>query len=345
MSAEASTRFRLLSLAQLYDLPDPSWLIRGVLPANALAVLYGEPGSGKTFIALSMAASIAAEHNWCGKVTARGSVLYLAAEGVLGFKLRVRAYVKKHALEVRRINFVGDAFNLLEPNDITGLSQTLNAAEFQPDLIILDTLARVMPGAEENSAKEMGEAIASIDALRQPTSATVLVVHHTVKAGRSERGSSALRGAADVMIECSRDSGTGLVSLQCTKMKDAEPFPAAMVHLERITLDPSSSSLAVTDWKETTNALAAADGAKKALDLLRDKFGASGATYSQWQTSYCAQSRESKSSFDRALRKLKDDGAVRLEGKRYFEAVDVSVSEVSTRCHDTSAEGVTSPPS
>ena len=50
----------------------------------------------------------------------------------------------------------------------------------------------------------------------------VLLIHHTRKDGASERGSSVLRGAADVMIECKK-SGQ-IVTATCSKMKYAEEF-------------------------------------------------------------------------------------------------------------------------
>jgi RecA-family ATPase len=205
-------RFTLLSPDDLQALPEPGWLIKGVLPARAFCVLYGEPECGKTFVALSLALSIAAGHSWCGKTTAPGSVLYVAAEGLFGLRLRVRAYQQKHRLTPERIRYLGEAFNLLNPSDIQEVLLVLKAANFCPHLIVLDTLARLIVGADENSARDMGQAISGIDELRCRTSATVLVVHHTRKVGNSERGSSALRGAADVMISCGRDE-SGIISL------------------------------------------------------------------------------------------------------------------------------------
>src|SRR6516164_6122263 len=66
------SRYELLTPADLAALPAPSWMIENILPKNSLAVLYGEPGSGKTFVALSIALSIAAGHNWCGIRTEKG---------------------------------------------------------------------------------------------------------------------------------------------------------------------------------------------------------------------------------------------------------------------------------
>src|SRR6478672_3283849 len=98
MAGRDGNCLRLWSPADLENLPDPTWLINGVLPANSLCVLYGEPGCGKTSVALSIGLSIAAGHDWCGKSTKPGLVLYVAAEGLFGLKLRVRAYQRKHEI-------------------------------------------------------------------------------------------------------------------------------------------------------------------------------------------------------------------------------------------------------
>ena len=348
MVAQDAQRFKLLSPIDLDALPEPTWLIEGVLPTNAFCVLYGEPGCGKTFVALSMALSIAGAQNWCGKPTKNAcSVLYVAAEGLYGLKLRVLAYQRKHAIRAEKIRYLGVGFNLLDHCDIEAVLQSLNSANFKPDLIILDTLARLMIGADENSAKEMGLAIGAIDELRRETSGTVLLVHHTGKTGRSERGSSALRGAADVMIECSCGEDSGLVSLKCDKMKDTEPFSPAKLGLERIALSPSSSSLAITDWRDAFEAAADSGRAMQAVEVLRRTFGSNGATNTEWLAAYKSISGQSKSTFDRAIRALKKCGAVRYDGGKYYTNGangGVSVNQVSGACHDTGHDGVRSPP-
>src|SRR6516165_7592302 len=128
-------KFILLSPTDLAALPEPTWLIDGVLPSHGFCVLYGEPGSGKTFVALSIALSVAADHCWCGKHTLGGMVLYVAAEGLYGLKLRVEAYQKKHDLRAENIRYLGAAFNLLN-DDVETLLATLRTAGIQPDLIV-----------------------------------------------------------------------------------------------------------------------------------------------------------------------------------------------------------------
>jgi hypothetical protein len=324
--------FKLLSPADLAALPEPSWLIDGVLPSHAFCVLYGEPGSGKTFVALSIALSVAADHCWCGKRTLGGTVLYVAAEGLYGLKRRVEAYQKKHDLRVENIRYLGEAFNLPNSEHVEALLTRLHTEEIRPDLIVLDTLARLMVGADENLAKDMGQAIAGIDRLRQEMLATVLVIHHTRKMGGIERGSSTLRGAADVMIECKK-SDLGQVYLECDKMKDAEPFKEATLGLEQLPVG-ASSSLAITSWCDAEDDDSDEPlNVEEALTILEKQFGPVGASHKELKQEYIVVTTKSESTFARVVRKLKTDPRVRFDGKRYCanrKAGGVSVKEVSS---------------
>ena len=87
-----------------------------------------------------------------------------------------------------------------------------------------------MVGGDENSAKDVGRFIAAVDELRSVYKCASLTVHHTGKDGEDERGSSALRGAADAMLAPKPD-GAG-VKLACVKQKDAAPFDPWRLHLE-----------------------------------------------------------------------------------------------------------------
>jgi RecA/RadA recombinase len=344
MASEGGGHFKLLGPAELDDLPEPSWLIEGVLPANALGVLYGASGVGKTFVALSMALSIAAGHSWCGKATKSAAVLYVAAEGLFGLRLRVQAYQRRYGIRAEHIRYLGDAFDLRRAIDIEKLTLTLQAADFRPDLIVLDTLARLIPGAEENSSKDMGEAIRAIDGLRRAFQATVLLIHHTGKNGELERGSGALRGAADVMIKCSASGERNLVPIKCEKMKESEPFPSATIALERYKIDDSRASLAVSSLIAAAEKETDCDGA---LAILEAKFGLNGATHGEWLHAYSHDTGRSKSTFVRAVNKLKQDHAVRVKGRKYYSngTIDgVRFHEVSKECHDTSHVGVMSSP-
>ena len=199
-----STAFvvELLSTTDVENLPDLTWLIDGLLPASSFALFYGEPACGKTFVALSMALSVASGHEWLGRSVRQCNILYIAAEGVLGLKRRIQAYRHRHGLSDDNIRCIASPIEIMKPKHVEALLAALRQANFVPGLIVVDTLARVALGADENNARDMGLVVNGFDELKRSTDATVLVIHHTRKDGGSERGSSAIRGAADVMIRC-----------------------------------------------------------------------------------------------------------------------------------------------
>ena len=171
----AVPKFELLTPDDLAALPDLEWLIEGVLPKPGLVVFYGEPGSGKTFVALSIALTAASGQTWLGRATLQTKALYVAAEGVRGFKFRVAAHALRRGLTPENVRFIAEVPLIMEPAHIRALLAELKRQDFQPGLIVVDTLARVALGADENNAKDMGRVVDGLDELKRQTGATVMV--------------------------------------------------------------------------------------------------------------------------------------------------------------------------
>lgn len=223
-------RAALLAPSDLESLPDPEWLIDGILPKSSMSVLYGSPGLGKTFIALDWALRIGGGLGWLGRDVKAGTVLYVYAEGVYGLKNRRAAWVQSTGLaDPVDVRFFPRAVPLLDDDWVEALTDLCR--ELQPTLVVFDTLARATAGGDENSAKDMGRAVAACDAIRDATGAAVMLVHHTGKDGLNYRGSSAIEGAADTMLHLVR-TDSGYLELRCTKQKEAEAFDPIPLQLE-----------------------------------------------------------------------------------------------------------------
>jgi hypothetical protein len=52
-------RYRLLSAAEVANRPPMEWLVRGMLPAQGLAAMYGASGSGRSVLMLDLCAAVA----------------------------------------------------------------------------------------------------------------------------------------------------------------------------------------------------------------------------------------------------------------------------------------------
>jgi hypothetical protein len=228
-ATDAGLIFDLLTFADLLALPDPEWLIDGLLPSDGLGVLYGPSGSFKSFLALDWALSVATGLPWHGHSVKRpGWVVYIAAEGHSGLPARVRAWWRAHGEpDLSRARWLPLAVNFRERDQVERLRRTLAALPERLRLLVDDTMARSMVGGDENSAKDVGEFIAAVDS----TPADLrLVVHHTGHDGSHERGSSALQGAADLRAKVERRGP--LMDLTCEKVKDAEEWRPITLRIE-----------------------------------------------------------------------------------------------------------------
>jgi RecA/RadA recombinase len=235
-------RLRLYSVSELFDLPAPDWLIEGAIGIGALAGLYGPSGEGKSFLALDWALSVATGRPWMERAVRCGAVVYVAAEGGRSIGKRVEAWMNAHDVtDVPRAFFLLEGVQVRNPEELQALVERIQELEIQPNLVVLDTLARCFVGGEENSAKEMGEFVDGLQRLQQRTGAAVLVLHHTGKQGNEiERGSTALRAAADVMVRVVK-SKDGVLTVTNNKQKDDEEFGAVMLRLHRVTVGSCSN--------------------------------------------------------------------------------------------------------
>ena len=199
-------RYALLSDDDLCKLPPPQWRIKNVLPETGLAAVYGASGSGKSFLVLDAIQSMAAGHEWFGYKSKPCNVVYCALEGEGGIAGRVSAYRIHHGATAQNIRYLVQPFSLLEPGDINDLAHAIKANGSSADVVVLDTLNRAAPGADENSSSDMGNLIAAAKRLQTLIGGLVILVHHTGKdATKGLRGHSSLLAALDAAIEVRRD--------------------------------------------------------------------------------------------------------------------------------------------
>jgi hypothetical protein len=179
----------------------------------------------------------------------------------------------------------------------------------------------------------MGRAVAGLDRLKTAFGAFVLVIHHTTKGGGSERGSSALRGAADVMIECeaSENLNGPAVTLKCSKMKDAEPFKTFSLSLDKVELANGTSSLVLGGVVDTGNLFGSLNE-ERIIKIVNEKHAQDGVTYTDLMNEALEAGVGSKSTFDKTLKKIKANQKLHIKGTGkgtlYFP-VGVSVKSVS----------------
>ena len=239
-SGNGQLGFGWLSDAEIEALPAPEYLIDPVIPRDGIVGFYGTPGSYKTSVALDWSLALATGRDWRGCATKEGAVAYVLAEGRRGIGQRVRAWKSHHGVaDATSIRFLLEAVPLIDAAQAERLIADLVAFEPVPVLVAIDTLAWSMIGGDENSARDMGLVLSVANRIRQAGS-TVLLIHHTGWSKRHERGSSALRGAADTILRVTAKHD--VVTLTCEKQKDDAPFDP--IRLRLIT----AANSVVIDW-------------------------------------------------------------------------------------------------
>jgi hypothetical protein len=225
----------------LVDVVQNPYVVKGLVNAGSLVVVFGESNSGKTFLMLDMALAAARGIRWRGRLTRRTLAIYVAGESANSVQARVAAYRKKHpALTRLPFAVLGQGVNFLDPAPVNTLIATINAAKSEHEavqvLVIIDTFARAIPGGNENDSQDVGRAVMAADEIRAATGACVAFVHHTGKdPAKGARGSSALRAAADTEILVEKlmgDSRTATV----TKQRDLQSGQRMVFELEVVDL-------------------------------------------------------------------------------------------------------------
>lgn len=280
-------RFRLESWGELRSLPAPAWLVKGVIPEAGLCLIFGVSGSGKSFFTLDLAAHVALSLDWRGQRVKGGPVAYIAAEAAGTFRNRQEAWrIEKlsDAAEDPPLMVLRAAPDLHGGDDIGPLLEAIQRTGLDFKLIVVDTVARVMGGGDENSAKDVGLLVANLDRLRTETGAAVIGVHHAGKdSSKGARGSSALRAAVDLEIEVVGLSGTRSASI--TKSREGEigaEFPFDLLPVEIAHDDdgePITSCVAMPAEAATTSRKGGRKlppRMKKALDILLDGIATQG---------------------------------------------------------------------
>lgn len=235
-NAKALTNADVINTFQMSDALDgwddeADWLVRGYLPQNSFGVVFGQPGTYKSFFTISLACHIATGKEWNNCEVEQSGVLYICAEGGGGSPRRFKAWSDEYnnGCTISNLKCIKQPVHMTYEDHLLSLKQSIRN-EIQNSgitfgLVIIDTLARCFGGEDENSTKAMCAFISACDEIKTEFGSTVLVVHHQ---GRTEkevaRGNSALYGADDFeyMLKKPSSDSKNEVVLKCKKMKESE---------------------------------------------------------------------------------------------------------------------------
>ena len=221
-------RFKFETLEDLAALPKTKWLIDGWIPENSTGILYGKWASGKSFLAFDLGLHVAyGFQNWhgAGLPGEPRKVLVLAREGHQGFVDRAEAFRRLHNIKEKTSNFIflRTPINFMAADDFKALEQRIKDCGEQFALVIVDTVARVIPGADMSTPETVTAFMERCDRLGRAAGGTVIGVHHQNKSG-TMMGSVYFEANADFVFDLTREGGENTPlrkgTIRCTKMKE-----------------------------------------------------------------------------------------------------------------------------
>jgi RecA-family ATPase len=269
-------RFPLVRFADINTSAHSAYTVKGLLPRTGLAVIYGPPKCGKSFLAFDMLLHVALGWEYRGKRVSLGTVVYCALEGALGFEKRIVAFrQKKLKDEAAEPTFYLMAAPLSLHTDhakfVASIEKQICNGNERPAVVCIDTLNRSLEGSE-SSDEDMSRYIRAADEIRDAFDCLVVIVHHCGHAAERPRGHSALIGALDVQISVKRSPNKDIVAeLELTK--DDEAGFTFVSRLQSVDLGPdqdgdpiTSCVIVAVEGDEAKAAVAAAKAGKNPND-------------------------------------------------------------------------------
>jgi hypothetical protein len=226
----AGPRFQPYSFADLINRPPKPWHVNQIFGPGDIGEIFGPPGSAKTFGVIDLVFSCCLGNMFARRfeVIRQLNVAYCAGEGLGGLPARFAAAAQHYGVDrLPGFTFFEAVPQLYDQDSADSIVRFI--AEWKErqergtaeplDLLIIDTQHSATVGADENSAQDMGKVLGLAKLAIRELGCAVLLVHHTNKAGTGERGSSAMRGAMDFMLEFKPVAGK--YAMSCEKLKDA----------------------------------------------------------------------------------------------------------------------------
>jgi hypothetical protein len=217
-----------------HPITDANFVLYPIFAEGETVVLFAEPKTGKTAVALTTALHIA-----CGmdlghfKVASPGPCLYYALEGSRAIRLRVASW--KKVMHERGIQLperiplfvVEKPANLLkekvrEESAAQIIAADKYARKFGEPIkaIYIDTLTKAMSGGDQNSVEDTSSLFDIVNLIRAGgVTATIIFVHHKARQGHV-RGSSNIEAEPDMLLDVSKQNE--VVSLKVARARSIE---------------------------------------------------------------------------------------------------------------------------
>lgn len=235
-SEDKEIDYQLTSLADVYNYPEPTFLIDPILPQENLLILGGEPKVGKSFVAMSIAEAVLTGNPLWGKfpVKKTGAVLYIDLETSRPeLKRRFESMKFDINLPISFIHLPKKDLFLDNDNCLDALMTRIE--EVNPVLIVIDSLIRIHE-QRENESTGMSRVMKNLRKLVK-SGTTLLVIHHHRKgegpANQMLRGSSDIKAAIDIEYAMTRKDQSLVFKSIGSRSKPVDPMALEIIFEEK----------------------------------------------------------------------------------------------------------------
>lgn len=240
-SPDAPITPNLFKLSELGEYAAPDWLIKDIYQIPSLNIFYGESGGGKTWMLLEQAYRVSRGEDWQGIFTHSVPILIIDTEsGKRRITNRVRAIEyggklsfgsESYVVTDRMINLnVGALGKQGQEAEEHKQLLKLYIAKTQARFVLIDAFADIAQGADENAAQGVMPTLNTLREIANDCNCAIVCIHHTNRNGSSKggnyRGSSAIKGAVDVMMQMETvPTADGFIAkLETVKQRDGKPI-------------------------------------------------------------------------------------------------------------------------
>lgn len=212
----------------LSDRPEIVKIVGDWIREASVNLVIGLGGAKKTWVMIDLGVCGASGKSWLGMAVKQCNVLIIDEEsGDARLADRIEMVMKGELVDENIPIFSVSLaqFNLLKKlADVDEMIALIEAVDAK--LVIIDALADIMVGGDENSVKDTQPVLASLRKVAEVTGVAIIVIHHVNKVG-GYRGSSAIAGAVDSMVLIESKPDSDIVTFKSEKMRDGTPLKFA----------------------------------------------------------------------------------------------------------------------
>jgi hypothetical protein len=203
--------FKIYPFSELMTRKPREVLVEHLLFKKGITTLVAQSGEGKTTLAASIAPLVAGGGIWGGKKIDPRPVLWIAGEGEEDLPGMIQAGAKQHGFDWKKLPLgirYDEPVRFDNPWEVEKLIEWLKGKPAM--LIVADALGDMMGMLDEDKAQHINQVYNQLRRVEKATAArgeekatgcVFLVLHHQGWDNKRERGSSAIRGKSDIVVQ------------------------------------------------------------------------------------------------------------------------------------------------